>query len=215
MPRRPPRGVGGLLALEDPFGNPLEIVWGHQSSETPFDSPQAMGAFSSEGGIGHVLYAVTSSAQALEFYRDLLGFAPTDYYPWGPKSAWFLRCSDRHHTVAFFDLDIPGGPGINHVMLEAASLADVGRALDRAEDAGVEIVNSSASTPTTRPSPSTCDRPDARTWSWASARCASTTPPTRSCRGPARATSGVTAASSWTTSRPSSADAGRRGGAPT
>jgi 3,4-dihydroxy-9,10-secoandrosta-1,3,5(10)-triene-9,17-dione 4,5-dioxygenase len=136
------RGVGGLLMLEDPFGNPLEVVWGHQSAEAPFHSPAAMSGFSSEGGFGHVLYAVTSSARALEFYGELLGFAPTDYFTWGSSSAWFLRCNSRHHTVAFFDLDIAGGPGINHVMLEANTLADVGRALDRSEDAGVEIVNS-------------------------------------------------------------------------
>ena len=137
------RGVGGLARLADPFGNRHELFWGHQVSEAPFDSPKGMSGFCTASlGLGHVLYAVPSSDVALSFFRDTLGMKVTDYFTWGENSAWFLRCNERHHAVAFVDLPLPGGPGVNHFMLEARTLADVGRALDRSIDMGFEIVNS-------------------------------------------------------------------------
>ena len=137
------RGVRGLARLEDPFSNRIELVWGQQVAESRFESPQgAKGFRTGESGMGHLLYNVPSSSEALAFYRDLMGFRVTDYFAWGENSACFLRCNDRHHTVAFVDLPLPGGPGLNHFMVEAGTLDDVGYALDRAVDAGVEIVNS-------------------------------------------------------------------------
>ena len=137
------RHVGGLARLQDPFGNPHELFWGQMVTEDLFHSPQGMSGFNcGELGVGHVLYVVPSSATALSFYRDTLGLAVTDYFTWGGPSSWFLRCNPRHHSVGFVDLDLPGGPGVNHFMIEAKTLHDVGRSLDRAMDSGCEIVNS-------------------------------------------------------------------------
>ena len=137
------RGVSGLAKFVDPFDNAIEIFWGQFVTETPFESPQGVTAFCAGPlGVGHLLYVVPSCDQAVKFYRDLLGFQVTDYFVWGDKSAWFLRCNERHHTVAFVDLPIPGGFGLSHFMVEAQTLGDVGRALDRATDAKIEIINS-------------------------------------------------------------------------
>ena len=71
-----------------------------------------------------------------------MGFRVTDKFSWGPNGAVFMRSTARHHSLAYIDLPIPGGPGLNHFMIEAKSLEDVGRAYDRAMDAHVNIVNS-------------------------------------------------------------------------
>jgi 3,4-dihydroxy-9,10-secoandrosta-1,3,5(10)-triene-9,17-dione 4,5-dioxygenase len=137
------RGVSGLALFHDPFGHPMELFWGHRSSEELFRSPQGVSAFRAGAlGIGHLLYVVPSCEEAVDFYTSRLSFDITDYFQFGEQSAWFLRCNPRHHTIAFVDLPLPGGLGLNHVMVEADTLRDVGRALDRAQDAKVPIVNS-------------------------------------------------------------------------
>jgi 2,3-dihydroxybiphenyl 1,2-dioxygenase len=137
------RGVTGVVAFDDPFGNRHELYWGSSVEEEPFRSPAGVSGFLTDGvGVGHVLYAVPSCAQAEEFFCGVLGFRVTDRFAWGPNGALFLRCTRRHHSLAFIDLPLPGGPGLNHIMIEALRLEDVGRAYDRVMDAKVPIVNS-------------------------------------------------------------------------
>src|SRR5204862_2133495 len=86
------RGVSGLAAFRDPFGQPMELYWGQQTSEEPFRSPEGVSAFrAGELGIGHLLYVVPSCAEAVEFYTTRLGLDVTDYFQLGEQSAWFLR----------------------------------------------------------------------------------------------------------------------------
>jgi hypothetical protein len=47
-----------------------------------------------------------------------LGFRLTDQFAWGPNGAPFMR-DPRHHSIAFIDLPLPGGHGLNHFMIEA------------------------------------------------------------------------------------------------
>jgi 3,4-dihydroxy-9,10-secoandrosta-1,3,5(10)-triene-9,17-dione 4,5-dioxygenase len=51
----------------------------------------------------------------------------------------FLGCGPRHHSIAF--AAIPAPTGIVHVMLEATTLDDVGRAIDRCARHGAPQVS--------------------------------------------------------------------------
>ena len=137
------RGVRRLARFDDPFGNSHELFFGQAVDEDPFVSPKGVSGFLTDGvGVGHVLYVVPNSWDAANFFVKALGFKLTDWFTWGPNNAIFLHTTRRHHSIAFVDLDIPGGPGLNHFMVEANRLEDVGQAYDRTKAAGVPIVNS-------------------------------------------------------------------------
>jgi 2,3-dihydroxybiphenyl 1,2-dioxygenase len=137
------RGCADVAQFEDPFGNTHELFFGPMIDEFPAVFPYGGSGFLTRGvGLGHVLYVVPSAAEATDFYGRVMGFRVTDRFAWGPNAAVFMRATPRHHSLAFIDLPIPGGPGLNHFMIEANALADVGRAYDRAMDAKVPIVNS-------------------------------------------------------------------------
>jgi 2,3-dihydroxybiphenyl 1,2-dioxygenase len=137
------RGVTAVVAFDDPFGNRHELYWGPSVEEETFRSPANVSGFLTEGvGLGHVLYAVPSCAEAEAFFCGVLGFRVTDRFAWGPNGALFLRCTPRHHSLAFIDLPLPSGHGLNHIMVEALRIEDVGRAYDRVIDAKVPVVNS-------------------------------------------------------------------------
>jgi 3,4-dihydroxy-9,10-secoandrosta-1,3,5(10)-triene-9,17-dione 4,5-dioxygenase len=137
------RGVHALARFDDPWGNTNELFWGAGADEDEFVSPQGVSGFLTNGvGVGHVLYVVPSAWEATKFYGDALGFRLTDYFQWGPNAAIFMHTTPRHHSIAFVDLPLPGGPGLNHFMIEAHTTVDVGRAYDRAREAGVPITNS-------------------------------------------------------------------------
>jgi 3,4-dihydroxy-9,10-secoandrosta-1,3,5(10)-triene-9,17-dione 4,5-dioxygenase len=137
------RGVKAGARFDDPWGNTNELFFGQAMDEEQFVSPQGVSGFLTEGvGVGHVLYAVPSSWDAANFYISALDFKLTDFMTWGPNSAIFLHTTRRHHSIAFVDLPLPGGHGLNHFMIEANTVEDVGRAYDRTKEAGVPIVNS-------------------------------------------------------------------------
>jgi 2,3-dihydroxybiphenyl 1,2-dioxygenase len=140
---RQTRAVKGLARFQDPFGHTHELFWGPAVDEFPFVSPEGVSGFLTEGvGVGHVLFTVSNSWEAADFYTGMLGFKLTDWFTWGPNSAVFLHTTPRHHSAAFVDLELPTGLGLNHFMIEANTLVDVGRAYDRAMAAKVPIVNS-------------------------------------------------------------------------
>lgn len=140
---RATRGVADVAQFADPFGNTHEIYWGPMVDETPLVLPHAATGFvTGDVGLGHVLYVVPSVDEALAFYERVMGFRLTDRFAWGPNGAAFMHTNRRHHSLAFIDLPLPGGPGLNHFMVEAQALIDVGRAYDRAMDARLDIVNS-------------------------------------------------------------------------
>lgn len=142
-PDRVARGVHALARFEDPFGNTHELFYGPHTDEFAFLSPAGVSGFLTGAvGLGHVLYAVPSCAEAVDFWTRALGFRLTDQFVWGPNGASFMRATARHHSIAFIDLALPGGPGLNHVMVEARTLEDVGCAFDRARSANVPIINS-------------------------------------------------------------------------
>jgi len=129
------RGVGGLVVLQDPAGNRVEL-FAAAAQDHGFRSP--VGAeFLSSGGMGHAVLVVPDVDAALRFYRETLGFARSDFFRGPGIGIHFLRCTERHHTVAL--LGPAPASGLHHLMFELTSLDGVGQALDRALAAGVPI----------------------------------------------------------------------------
>ena len=134
------RGVADVAQFDDPFGNHHEFFYGADDRRVRRSRrPTAGSGFVTDGvGLGHALYVVPSCSDALDFFGRVMGFRVTDKFSWGPNGAVFMRSTPRHHSLAYIDLPIPGGPGLNHFMIEAKTLEDVGRAYDRAMDATVQ-----------------------------------------------------------------------------
>ena len=119
------------------------MYFGQAMSEEPFRSPAGVSGFLTDGvGLGHALYVVPDVWEAATWYLNVLDFSLTDFFTWGPNSAIFLHTTRRHHSLAFVDLPLPGGPGLNHFMIESDRIDDTGAAYDRARAANVTITNS-------------------------------------------------------------------------
>ena len=136
------RRVAGLIAFDDPFGNPLELFWGAALADRPAISPYGTQFVTGEMGMGHAVLPVTDDAVAMRFYGEVLGFRLRDTMRLAPEMLGlpagapplfmrFLGCNPRHHSVALAPL--PAKPGIVHLMIEVASIDDVGRAMDRCQ----------------------------------------------------------------------------------
>jgi 3,4-dihydroxy-9,10-secoandrosta-1,3,5(10)-triene-9,17-dione 4,5-dioxygenase len=133
------RRVGKMLRFDDPAGNALEVFCGAALEHRPLSS-QYGNRFVTDGlGLGHVVLPVPDDESAVRFYTDVLGFRLRDSMRMAPEllgrpagpPLWmrFLGCNPRHHSLAL--APFPAPPGIVHLMIEVASLDDVGRAMDR------------------------------------------------------------------------------------
>jgi 3,4-dihydroxy-9,10-secoandrosta-1,3,5(10)-triene-9,17-dione 4,5-dioxygenase len=132
------RRVGGLLHVDDPSGNSLEIFCGASMDNRPAVSPYGNKFVTGDQGMGHVVLPVLSDEDTLSFYTDLLGFRlrdsmrmPGEFFgrPGGQVWMRFLGCCPRHHSLALAPMS--PAAGIVHLMVEVTTLDDVGRALDR------------------------------------------------------------------------------------
>ncbi|HEX4093704.1 MAG TPA: VOC family protein, partial [Trebonia sp.] len=135
------RRVGELLRFDDPAGNPVEVFCGaaleHRLAVSPYGNQFVTGVM----GLGHVVLPVTGAQDAaLAFYTDLLGFRlrdsmrmPAEFFGGAPGDppVWFrfLGCNPRHHSLALAPTPAPAG--LIHLMIEVATLDDVGRTLER------------------------------------------------------------------------------------
>ncbi len=129
------RRVLALLKLHDPDGTPVEIFHGPEVHfAKPFHPGRGMhGRFvTGEGGLGHCLIRQRDVAAGRRFYQALGMRGSVEYViRLGEKQTFapvFMHCNARDHTVAFG----LGGPErrINHLMLEADNLDDVGLTYD-------------------------------------------------------------------------------------
>jgi 3,4-dihydroxy-9,10-secoandrosta-1,3,5(10)-triene-9,17-dione 4,5-dioxygenase len=138
------RLVNGLLRFEDPAGVAVEVFHGPVLDHVPVQTPLVSGFVTGAMGMGHVVLGVEDSAAETAFYRDTLGFVLRNTMRIdmgnGPTTMSFLGCNPRHHTLGVMALPMPGN--LVHFMVEAASLDDVGRALDRVHDADVPVAMS-------------------------------------------------------------------------
>jgi 3,4-dihydroxy-9,10-secoandrosta-1,3,5(10)-triene-9,17-dione 4,5-dioxygenase len=143
------RRVGALLTLEDPDGQPLEVFCGAALEHRPAVSPYGNRFVTGDMGLGHVVLPVPpGSTAAFDFYTEVLGFRlrdsmrmPAEFFGGKPGDppVWFrfLGCNARHHSLAL--APVPAPAGIVHLMVETASLDDVGLALDRCARKGAHV----------------------------------------------------------------------------
>lgn len=131
-------GVEEAIAFEDPTGIRLEAfhspVLDHSPVVTPFGNRFVTG----EQGMGHVVVPTPLVDRALEFYQEVLGFLPRGAFAIGAPSdegpaprVRFLGINERHHSLAIVPAPHGEPPNMVHLMVEVATLDDVGRALDR------------------------------------------------------------------------------------
>jgi 3,4-dihydroxy-9,10-secoandrosta-1,3,5(10)-triene-9,17-dione 4,5-dioxygenase len=132
------RRVGRLLHAEDPSGNALEIFSGAALDSRPAVSQYGTAFVTGSQGLGHVVLPAAGDEETLAFYTGLLGFRlrdsmrlPGEFFGRPGTQVWmrFLGCCPRHHSLALAPME--PAAGIVHLMIEVATLDDVGRALDR------------------------------------------------------------------------------------
>jgi 3,4-dihydroxy-9,10-secoandrosta-1,3,5(10)-triene-9,17-dione 4,5-dioxygenase len=135
------RRVDEMINFQDPSGNSLEVFHGAALEHRRVVSPYGHKFVTGEQGLGHVVLSTRDDAEALHFYRDVLGFKLRDSMRMPPQlvgrpadgaPAWlrFFGCNPRHHSLAFLPLPTPSG--IVHLMVEVENSDDVGLGLDRA-----------------------------------------------------------------------------------
>jgi 3,4-dihydroxy-9,10-secoandrosta-1,3,5(10)-triene-9,17-dione 4,5-dioxygenase len=145
------RRVSGLIQVDDPFGNTLELFCGAALDNRPAVTPYGTRFVTGEMGVGHAVLPATDDAAAQRFYGELLGFQLRDSMrlipetiglPPSPDPLWmrFFGCNPRHHSLAV--APIPAASGLIHLMIEVESLDDVGRAMDRCQRNGAPLVSS-------------------------------------------------------------------------
>ena len=141
------RQVAALVRFADPAGNMVELYHGRVTDYAPFVSPAGVSGFVTGNlGMGHAVLPAAALDASVDFYKSVLGFADTDRIsepvtpdPDGPCiTVRFMHCDNpRHHSIALADMPQPSGAV--HIMIEAKTMADMGRAYYRAKAAGAHI----------------------------------------------------------------------------
>jgi len=141
-----------MLSADDPAGHHIEFFCGAALDNRPAVSPYGTSFVTGDLGLGHVVLPVPAGDEAaFGFYTEVLGFRlrdsmrmPAEFFGGQPGDppVWFrfLGCNARHHSLAL--APVPADAGIVHLMIETASLDDVGRALDRCTRRGATVSGS-------------------------------------------------------------------------
>jgi len=139
------RRVGGLVRLQDPSGNRLELYHSPLLANKRFVSPVGVSEFvTGELGLGHVVLPASAYDETAAFYTGVLGFRLTDRIRLGADEngaggmrIQFYHCNPRHHSLAL--MESPHPVGLSHLMIEVRTLDEVGYALDRCHRADVPL----------------------------------------------------------------------------
>lgn len=138
------RAVLELIAFENPDGVRQEAYFGLGIDDTAYLPTRPIaGYLTGEFGLGHIALLTRDHHAAAAWYRDVLGFRLSDVIETGPLRSSFMHCNGRHHSIALIN-EIPGlfdAGGIHHLMLEAVSLEDVGRAYDLVLERGYPLAH--------------------------------------------------------------------------
>lgn len=135
------RRVTGFASFDDPAGNRVELFYGPILDHVPVQLPTVSSFVTGNQGMGHVIVTGEDGRALFDFYTGVLGFLERNTMRGGGGSTvWFLGCNSRHHTLGI--ATAPGPGRLIHLMLEAASLDDVGCAIDRAAKFDVPMMNS-------------------------------------------------------------------------
>jgi 2,3-dihydroxybiphenyl 1,2-dioxygenase len=118
------RRVAGFIEFKDPDGHPLALSHGFEVGREPVRYTRELSVV----GLGHVLLTVKDTQRSHDFYTGVLGFRLSDWvYIDDNIRLCFLRCNERHHSMAFAPCQPGKSPRLQHVMLEVESLDDVMR----------------------------------------------------------------------------------------
>jgi 2,3-dihydroxybiphenyl 1,2-dioxygenase len=133
------RNVEGFYWFRDPSGFRHELSWGQIHTVAPLRPGRPISGFrTGEQGLGHVVLAVADMAESDRFYREVMGFHPSDTVKDGGLQAHFYHINGRHHSLAIAAL--PNRQlAFLHLMIEVNSLDDVGAAHDLCEERGIPI----------------------------------------------------------------------------
>lgn len=132
------RAVVELVWFEDVFGFRHELTWGRRTVPASFRPGRPMSGFvTGAQGLGHAVLIVPSLPDAESFYCDVLGFRLSDQIDQPGMAIRFYHCNTRHHSLAL--AEVPGVAGFHHLMLETASLDDVGTAYDEVLERGLPL----------------------------------------------------------------------------
>ena len=139
------RRVGGLMRLQDPSANRVDLFHTPLLASDRFVSPAGVAGFvTGDQGLGHVVLPATEYDATVEFYEQVLGFRmsdrmrlATDDEGAGGMRLQFYHCNPRHHSLAL--MEAPHPAGLVHLMVEVPTLDEVGFALDRCHRAGVPL----------------------------------------------------------------------------
>ncbi len=132
------RLVTGYVSFEDPAGTPLELYHGPIRNDIPVVTPLVSSFVTGDMGFGHAILKVDELEPVLNFYREVLGFHLRNTWHVGAISMAFLGCNPRHHTLGF-SAGLPRTHPLGHIMVEAATIDDVGMAQDRCLDQGAPV----------------------------------------------------------------------------
>jgi 2,3-dihydroxybiphenyl 1,2-dioxygenase len=140
---RAERKVEALYRFHEPMIEvESEIYYGPLICHRPFTPSRSIAGYNAgELGLGHIVFWVKDLEATVDFYRQVMGFEISDYIAWDDNDAAFLHCNPRHHTLAILAAG-PGRPAgtLNHIMLEAKSLDDVGCGYDIVRDRGIPVM---------------------------------------------------------------------------
>ena len=140
------RHVTAMVWFRDPSGNRHELCYGYVSSFAPFCSPQGVRFVTDGLGYGHAVLPAPNIAETRDFLTDVLGLGLSDFMvhrPAGPNGPEmridFLHCANgRHHSLALFEGEVPSG--CVHLMVEVATIDEVGHAYDRMLASGARLM---------------------------------------------------------------------------
>lgn len=141
------RCVTDFVSMQDPSGNTVELYHGRRLDYHPFNSPAGVGRFvtgdaaTGDLGFGHAVLPAPDIKATISFYTGLLGLAVCDelLLSTPPSKVVFMHADNpRQHSLALYDQPHPAGAV--HVMVEVATLDEVGLAMDRAKKAGHPII---------------------------------------------------------------------------
>jgi 2,3-dihydroxybiphenyl 1,2-dioxygenase len=136
-----------LVRSAAPWGVPVEVILGLSRASSPYRSPLMPAGFLTEGvGFGHVVFATTAFEESHRFLVGGLGLAQSDWLEMeiGPGielEVRFYHCNERHHSVALAKAPFDMPQKLHHIMFEANSRDDVGRAFDRVWATDLAIAN--------------------------------------------------------------------------
>lgn len=125
------RRVTGFVRFSDPGGNPVDLYYGAVLDHKPVRTPLVSKFVTGDMGLGHAIVSAEDAKAAFDFYVNVLGFIERNTMRSQGGTTWFMGCNPRHHTLGITPM--PGPGRLLHLMVESATLDDVGLALDRAQ----------------------------------------------------------------------------------